>query len=75
MKLVIAYYLKEESEFIYFEYLEDIDDVKIGLYSLKLIILQNYYGAKYKIDVVDNQEEYERFFDEHFSYNYDTLIN
>ena len=43
---------------------------KEDLYSLKLDILQDYYGDRYKSEVVDNQKQYEKDFDEFFVFNY-----
>jgi len=91
MKLILAYYLKEEQNFIRFETLDDIDIddgfsrfididnyinntgdmIRTDLYTLRLVILEKYYGDKFKSEVVDNQEQYEAFFDEKFVYNFE----
>jgi hypothetical protein len=46
------------------------NNLKTDLYSIMISILQTYYGNKYTNEIVDNQEEYERFFKEKFVYNY-----
>jgi len=52
-------------------YLNNRDNnLKTDLYSIMISILQTYYGNKYTNEIVDNQEEYERFFKEKFVYNY-----
>ena len=83
MKLIVCYYLKEEPQMILMEELDNIDiddliyidnyrdnNLKTDLYSIMISILQTYYGNKYTNEIVDNQEEYERFFKEKFVYNY-----
>ena len=45
------------------------EQMKKDVYSLKLIILQQYYGDEFKSEVVDRQEKNEKYFDEHFEYN------
>jgi hypothetical protein len=49
------------------------DLIKTDLYSLKLEILGDYYGDKFKKEVVDNQEEYEKFFEDNFVFNFDVI--
>ena len=87
LKLILAYYLKEEPDLILFDENSgeidwDDDDlegyyesnlIKIDLYSLKLDVLIDYYGDKYRNEIVDNQEEYEKFFDTNFVYNFFVL--
>ena len=81
MILVIAYYLKVKPELIHFTHMPYTDGcsleldyqnskLNIDLYSLKLDILHDYYGDKYKNEVVDNQKQYEKDFDEYFTFNY-----
>lgn len=79
MKLVLAYFNNSHQE-VYIETLDtDYDDKELyeksdrkitDEYSLKLIILQNYFTGEYKNDIVDNQEQYENDFDEFFTYNF-----
>lgn len=47
------------------------DNIKADLYSLKLIALQEHYGDKFKSDIVDNQLEYEKFFEDNFEFAFD----
>ena len=82
MILIVAYYLKNKPELINFTSLPNINNdlelenyynsklINTDLYSLKLDILQEYYGDKYKNEVVDNQKQYEKDFDEFFVFNY-----
>lgn len=79
MKLVLAYFNNSHQD-VYIETLDtDYDDKELyeksdrkitDEYSLKLIILQNYFTGEYKNDIVDNQEQYENDFDEFFTYNF-----
>ena len=46
----------------------DSDEYKTQVYTLKLLILQQYYGDEYKSEIVDNQAHYEAEFDEQFEY-------
>jgi hypothetical protein len=46
----------------------DSDEYKTQVYTLKLVILQQYYGDEYKSEIVDNQAKYEEVFDEQFEY-------
>ena len=44
--------------------------INVDLYALKLHILQDYYRDKYRNEVVDNQIQYEKDFDDYFVFNY-----
>jgi hypothetical protein len=81
MILILAYFNRSHQE-IFIETTYDIDwsnddeegfyksdEYKLQVYTLKLIVLQKYYGDEYKSEVVDNQEKYEEDFNEHFEYN------
>lgn len=80
MLIVLSYFNRSHQE-IFIETLYDIDwdnddeegfydsdEYNSNVYSLKLIILQEYYGDEYKSEIVDNKEKYEEDFDEFFEY-------
>ena len=51
----------------------DSDEYKTQVYTLKLLILQQYYGDEYKSEIVDNQAKYEEVFDEQFEYTINAI--
>ena len=89
MKLVLAYYNKENPALIKFETfsifsrflkLDDYlcnsngwNELKTDLYTLMIEILSNYYGDKYRNEVVENQEEYTAYFKRMFVYSYEVV--
>ena len=81
MILVLSYFNRSHQEiFVETTYNIDWDDdddeegfynseeYEIVVYTLKLIILQQYFGDEYTSDIDDNQAKYEEVFDEQFEY-------